>query len=93
MVGLSLKPGQVPADGLGAGDRVQVVAIPPGQDPAGASIAQPRVLTVAEVFAVRPDPSDAGATLVTVVVPAEAGPRLAAHAAAGRAGVVKVARR
>jgi len=93
MIGLSLEPGQLPADGLGPGDRVQVVAIPSGRDPAAAAAlaSDPRVLAeAAEVYAARPDAANGGNTLVTLVVPADAGPRLAVYGAAGRAGLVKV---
>src|SRR4051794_37294053 len=46
MVGLALRPGQLPADGLGIGDRVQAIAIPAATDPAvGAPADAAKVLT------------------------------------------------
>jgi Flp pilus assembly protein CpaB len=94
MIGLSLKPGQLPGDGFTAGDRVQVVVTGAGQDAAAATAlaADPRVLAeAARVYAVRPDEATGGNTLVTLLVPAEVGARLAVYGAAGQLGLVKVA--
>ena len=72
-VGVAVKGGQLPADGLVPGDRVQVLRLP-GQV-AGAGIpAEPAVLVEgATVFAAHPDPVQPGTTLLTLLVPAERG--------------------
>jgi hypothetical protein len=95
MVGLALKPGQLPADGVSPGDRVRIVAVPVGPDEiSGGEPASPPVLADdARVYAIRTDPAGAGTTLMTVIVPAAAGPRVATVGAVGRAGVVEVSAR
>jgi hypothetical protein len=60
VVGVSLRPGAMPVGDLGVGDRVLVVDA--GQEDA-------RELAEATVFAVRPDPSSAAATVVSLLVP------------------------
>jgi Flp pilus assembly protein CpaB len=91
MVGLALRPGQLPGAGLEPGDRVSVLAVS-GPDTAEPVAVAPRVLAAqATVYAVGSDAATGGDILVTVVVPdAQAGP-LAAHSSAGRLAVVKVA--
>lgn len=91
MVGLALRPGHLPADGLGIGDRVQAIVIPAATDPvAGAPADAAKVLTTGEVYGMRADTGGTD-TLVTLVVPAETAARLLAQGAAGRVGLVKVA--
>jgi hypothetical protein len=90
MIGLSLGPGQLPGDGLAAGDRVQAVAIP--ADAGGAADAGTddavKVLATGAVYAVRD--AAGGDTLVTLLVDAEVAPKLVARGAAGRIGLVKI---
>jgi hypothetical protein len=87
-VGVAVKSGQIPADGLVPGDRVQVVRLP---DPAAAE-AQPARMLVdrAEVYAAREDPAQAGGTLLTLVVPREKAAEVAAASGAGQAAVIRV---
>lgn len=94
LVGLALHPGQLPGDGLGIGDKVQAIVIAGPTDPAGASApeAETRVLATGDVFALRPDPSSGGDTLVTLVVPSASAGRVATQGAAGHVGLIKVAR-
>jgi hypothetical protein len=92
MVGLALRPGQLPGDGLGVGDRVQAIVVTSASDPAGAAAAESvRVLATGEVFALRPDPASGSDTLVTLVVPASAAGKVATYGAAGEVGLIKVA--
>ena len=72
------------------GDRVQVLALP-GQVAGAGNPAAPTVLVdAAVVFAAHQDPTQPGTTLLTLVVPAEAAPAVAAASATGAAAVVKV---
>ena len=89
-VGVAVKGGQLPADGLMPGDRVQVLALPTAQQ-AGGGAGKPVVLVAsAVVFAARPDPVQAGGTLLTLLVPAADGPAVAVAGASGSAALVKV---
>ena len=89
-VGLAVKGGQLPADGLVPGDRVQVLALP-GQVAGAGNPAAPTVLVdPAVVFAAHQDQTQPGTTLLTLVVPAEVAPGVAAASATGAAAVVKV---
>ena len=89
-VGVAVKAGQVPADGLTAGDRVQVLRLA-GQVAGSGDPGAPVVLVdSAVVFAAHPDPVQPGTTLLTLVVPADVAPNVAAAGATGAAAVVKV---
>ena len=93
MVGLALKPGQLP-DALQAGDRVMLVATPPANG-TGAAAAPDQdedavLVGDARVYSVRP--TEAGdATLVSLLVDRDAAPRVARAQAAGQASLVLVA--
>jgi hypothetical protein len=91
-VGVAVKGGQLPADGLVPGDRVQVLALPATQQSTtGGDAGKPLVLVEsAAVFAAHPDPVQAGGTLLTLLVPAADGPAVAAASASGSAALVKV---
>lgn len=91
-VGVAVKGGQLPADGLVPGDRVQVLALPAAQTtPTAGDAGKPVVLVEsAAVFAAHPDPVQAGGTLLTLLVPAADGPAVAAASASGSAALVKV---
>jgi hypothetical protein len=87
-VGVVVKSGQIPADGLIPGDVVQVVSLP------SASASQPgppQVLVErARVFASREDPAQAGGTLLTLVVPKSQAVSVAAASGAGQIALIKV---
>lgn len=85
-VGVAVRSGQVPADGLVPGDRVRVVQLPVqgSTDPAAEE------LTLAEVFSVRADPAVTGGLLVTVTVPDGRSTEVAAASGAGLVALVKV---
>ena len=92
VVGVAAHPGQLPARGLRAGDRVLVVPVPGDQAGAasaatggnGAPVGEP-----ASARVVRVGPADAdGAVTVDVVVGEAVGPRVAALASTGRIALV-----
>jgi len=88
-VGVAVKGGQLPADGLTPGDGVQVLRLPgqvAGNDPGKPTI----IVKVATVFAAHPDEVQPGTTLLTLLVPADVAPAVAAASAVGAAAVVKV---
>lgn len=96
-VGVALKPGQLPADGVIAGDKVMVLglgqAAGPSQNPAESSSAAagPVVLAdAATVFAVRADPTQTGGTLVTLLVATAQGPVIAEASSTGNTALIKV---
>ncbi len=89
-VGVAVKGGQLPADGMVPGDRVQVLALPGQVAGAGNPTAPTVLVDTAVVFAAHQDPTQPSTTLLTLVVPAEVAPAVAAASATGAAAVVKV---
>lgn len=85
-VGVAVKSGQVPADGLVAGDRVRVVRLPAQ----GSQDLTAEELTIAGVFSVRDDPALTGGRLVTLTVPDSRSTEVAAASGAGLVALVKV---
>ena len=91
-VGVALKSGQIPAEGVQPGDVVQVVQLPgdgqaaPTKDQAG----PPVLVDRATVYAAAEDPALSGGTLLTLVVPADMAPLVAVAGAAGRVAVIAV---
>ncbi len=99
LIGLALKPGQFPADGLAIGDQVLVVLLPDGTGTgtdagrgpaASATGGTARAITVGELYGLRPDPSTGSDTLVTLIVPLNTANRIVEQGAAGRVSLVKV---
>lgn len=88
-VGVAVKGGQLPAQGLVPGDTVQVLRLPAAGG-TGASAPAEVVVEKATVFAAVPDPVQAGATLLTLLVPAGDAAAVAAAGGAGAAALVKV---
>lgn len=88
-VGVAVRSGQIPADGLAPGDAVTVVELPAPDAPASTSASV--LVERAEVFAVREDPAQAGGTLLTLVVPTQKAVSVAAASGAGRAALIRVA--
>jgi hypothetical protein len=87
-VGVAVKGGQIPADGLVPGDVVEVAALPAAN---AASPVAPQVLVDrATVFAVRADPATPGGTLLTLVVPAAQAVPVAAAGVAGQVALIRV---
>lgn len=86
-VGVAVRSGQIPADGLVPGEVVRVVQLPVKGGVAG----QAKVLTNrATVFSARADPAASGGTLVTLEVRAAVGTQVAAASSAGAVALVKV---
>lgn len=88
-VGVAVKGGQIPAEGLTPGDLVQVLRLPTAGG-TGAPAAPEVVVGEATVYASVPDPVQAGATLLTLLVPAEQAAAVAGASGAGAAALVKV---
>ncbi len=98
-VGVALKAGQLPADGVNAGDKVAVVRLggtaASGTAPnAGQASSEPAAAVVladgATVYSVRADPTQTGGSLVTLVVTPEQGLAIAQAGNAGNAALIKV---
>jgi Flp pilus assembly protein CpaB len=92
VVGLALQPGEYPITALAPGDRVEVVRTP---DPTGARSddggSGASVLTDdAEVYAVGPLSETSVGLMVSLTVPQDSGPAIAAAAAEGRVRLVLV---
>lgn len=92
LVGLALKPSQMPGAGLEAGDLVRVMAIPAGDGSAPPDAEADVLSNSAQVYSVTGGGSAEGAVKVVTVIAAdgEAG-RLATYGAAGRVAVVAIA--
>lgn len=93
LVGLALDASQAPADGLGQGDVVSVIAVP-GQDVTQATqrdLDTPLVLAPsAIVYSIRGTATQSGQVLVTLIVPQGAAARVAAYETAGRAALIEI---
>lgn len=91
-VGVAVKSGQIPADGLQPGDTVQVVQVP-ATGAASTSDRSARVLVdQAIVFSSRDDPSQTGTTLLTLVLPLASSSAVAAASAAGQIALIRIPR-
>jgi hypothetical protein len=90
-VGVEVKPGQVPADGLPIGGSVEVLQLP-SKDAAGGLAQQPPVVLAeqATVYSSAADPSQSGGTLFTLVVPKASAAAIAAASNAGAVALVQV---
>jgi hypothetical protein len=91
-VGVAVSGGRIPADGVTPGDTVAAVQVPSGGGGGDTAAALPAVVLVvrAPVFSARPDPAQAGGTLVTLIVPVERAPAVAAAGAIGQVALVRV---
>jgi len=91
-VGVEVKPGQIPADGLPDGASVEVLQLP-GKDAAGGSAQQQPAAVLAQqatVYSSAADPSQSGGTLLTLVVPKSSAAPIAAASNAGAIALVQV---
>jgi len=88
-VGVALKGGQVPAEGLSPGDSVEIVALP-DKGAAGAGQSAAVLVSSAKVFAAVTDPAQVGGLLVTVTVPAASAVPVAQASGTGLVALVKV---
>jgi hypothetical protein len=91
-VGVAVSGGRIPADGVTPGDTVAAVQVPSGGGAGDTGAPLPAVVLVARarVFSARPDPAQAGGTLITLVVPVERAPAVAAAGATGQVALVRV---
>ena len=88
-VGVALKGGQVPAEGLSPGDSVEIVALP-DKGTAGAGQSATVLVGSAKVFAAVPDPAQVGGLLVTVTVPSTVAVPVAQASGTGLVALIKV---
>jgi len=88
-VGVALKGGQVPAEGLSPGDSVEIVALP-DKGATGAGQSASVLVSSAKVFAAVTDPAQVGGLLVTVTVPAASAVPVAQASGTGLVALVKV---
>jgi hypothetical protein len=96
LVGIALKPGQLPARTLKIGDSVNLVVVPPSSitgvpDAQASAVAQPS--TIRATIAGTAPPETNGNIRVDVAVTQADGPAVAALAAAGRIAIVVTNRR
>lgn len=91
LVPLPLKPSELPASGLAAGDHLIVVPAPGAQGSSGAPVPAGRSIA-GTVEAVSRGPGQDGLQVVDLLVPAASGPALAREAAAGGIALVVTSR-
>lgn len=91
-VGVKVRPGQIPADGLSAGNHVQVVQLPATnsvtdpKSPAAATV----LVDDAVVYWRTADPSQTGGTLLTLLVPKSSALNVAAASNAGAIALIRI---
>ncbi|MHB8296450.1 MAG: SAF domain-containing protein [Acidimicrobiales bacterium] len=85
LVGIGLKPGQMPTGGVNVGDIVEVVAVPPGQQ---GHLTPVLLAARAPVWSVTQQGS--GTTSVVVLVPVPQAGHLAAYANGGNVAIVRL---
>ena len=92
MVGVELRPGQLPAGGLRDGTRVQVLQLPNKNTASASNTPQAATVlaTSATVYESTSDPSQTGGSLVTLVVPSDDAASIAAASSAGLVALVQV---
>jgi hypothetical protein len=91
LVPLAVKPSELPASGLTAGDHLVVVPAPGAQGSGGAPVVTGRSIA-GVVEAVSRGPDQDGFEVVDLLVPAGSGPALAKEAAAGGIALVVTSR-
>lgn len=91
-VGVAVRGGQLPAEGVAAGELVAVLRIPvTGSAAATAEVEDAQTLVrQARVYDTRPDPAQAGGTLVTLIVPSTSVEAVAAASGSGQAALARV---
>ncbi len=92
LVPVALKPSQLPASGLAAGDHVIVVWAPGSSSGSAAAAGVPGSAIAGVVEAVTGGPDSDGLDVVDLLVPAGAGPNLARESAAGDIALVVTGR-
>ncbi len=91
-VGLALSSGQAPADGVQAGDEVEILRLPDADTAStkGTDEAAQVLVAQAQVWSTRPDPSRTGGLLLTVTVPADVVSDVVSASGAGQVAVARV---
>ncbi len=92
MVGVQLRPGQLPAEGLRDGVKVQVLQLP-NKNTAATSISPQRatvLAALATVYESTTDPSQTGGSLVTLIVSSGDAASIATASSAGLVALVQV---
>lgn len=92
MVGVELKPGQLPAGGIRDGARAEVLHLPDKNSAAGATSTRSATVlaTAATVYESMADPSQTGGRLVTLIVPSDKAAPIAAASSAGLVALIQV---
>jgi Flp pilus assembly protein CpaB len=91
LVGVELKPGQLPAGGINDGAKVQVLQLPNKNSTSASTPQNATVLaTSATVYQSATDPSQTGGSLVTLIVPSDNAPAIAAASSSGLVALVQV---
>lgn len=91
LVGLALKPSQMPGAGLGPGDLVRVIAVAGADAPDPSGDGVDVLSSSARVYSVTGGDAAAVVTVVTIIASDSEAAKLASYGAAGRAAVVKIA--
>ncbi|TAM88225.1 MAG: hypothetical protein EPN43_08520 [Jatrophihabitans sp.] len=91
VVGVAVKPGQLPAEGLQAGDNVMVVVLAPPSATGGSSAAPTVLAASAPVVGSVALPATSG-YVVSVAVPKSEAAQLAAASSSGLVALVKAGR-
>lgn len=91
-VGVQVKPGQIPANGLSPGNHVEVVRLPPSNATSGAPGGTSATVLVgdATVYSSVTDPSQSGGTLLTLVVPKSSATDVASASNAGAIALIRI---
>jgi hypothetical protein len=90
LVGVATAPGQMPSLGLRPGDKVQVLVLPQKGTTGQPSSASPVLTDEAVVYDVRANPSQAGGSLLTLLVPKSAAYAIGAASNSGLISLVRV---
>jgi Flp pilus assembly protein CpaB len=90
MVGVELRPGQLPAGGIGDGATVQVLQLPNKNSTSNATQKAIVLAASATVYESASDPSQTGGTLMTLIVPSDDAAPVAAASNSGLVALVQV---
>lgn len=90
LVGVATAPGQIPSSGLNPDDKVEVLQLPDKNTSSAASVSTAVLVPAATVYDVRPNPTSAGGTLLTLIVPSTAAFGVAQASNAQLIALVKV---
>ena len=91
-VGVQVKPGQIPANGLAPGNHVEIVQLPPSNLTNNSAPTPSATVLVddAVVYSSTSDPSQSGGTLLTLVVPKSSATDVAAASNSGAIALIRI---